>query len=163
MTNSKRCIPISVVAALVATLAPGCKSTTEKPANETSQDSAAALQLAKAKAATLEATQAMEDYAYARKAEFVAQMKVELVATQEDLDRLGSNVSSSAGAVKAEATTKLEAARVKLAQTKQQLEQAENATESSWSDVKKGFKESYTGLKDSIVLTRQWLSDKVAP
>jgi hypothetical protein len=65
--------------------------------------------------------------------------------------------------VKAEATTKLDAARVRLAQSRQQLQQAENATESTWNDVKKGFKESYGGLKDSIVLTRQWLSDKIAP
>jgi len=148
---------------LAATLAPGCKPTTEKSANETQIDSAAAIQLARAKAATVEATQAMEDYTYVRKAEFVAKMRTELVATQEELDRLGSKVASSAGAVKAEATTKLEATRVKLAHTKQQLDQAENATESTWNDVKKSFKESYAGLKDAVVLTRQWLSDKVAP
>jgi hypothetical protein len=43
------------------------------------------------------------------------------------------------------------------------LDQAENATESTWVDVKTGFKESYAGLKDSIATTRQWLSDKIAP
>jgi hypothetical protein len=159
MRNSQFAIAFLAAAALVA----GCKSTTEKSTSATGQDSAAAFQLAKAKAATAEAVLAMDDYAYARKAEFVAKMKSEMVATQEDLDRLGAKVSSSAGAVKAEAATKLDAARVKLAQTKQQLEQAENASESTWNDVKKGFKESYTGLEDSIVLTRQWLSDKIAP
>jgi len=152
------------IAFFVATaLVVGCKSATEKSTSATGQDTAAAFQLAKAKAATAEAVLAMDDYAYARKSEFVAKMKSEMVATQEDLDRLGAKVASSAGAVKAEATAKLDAARVKLAQTKQQLEQAENATESSWNDVKRGFKESYAGLKESIVLTRQWLSDKIAP
>jgi hypothetical protein len=155
--------PLILPILLAATLAPGCKPTTENSANETRQDSAAAIQLAKAKAATVEATQAMEDYTYARKAEFVAKMKTELVATQEELDRLGAKIASSAGAAKTEAASKLEAARVKLAQTKQQLEQAENATESTWNDVKKSFKDSYAGLNDAIVLTRQWLSDKVAP
>jgi DNA-binding protein YbaB len=148
---------------VAAALVVSCKSTTETSPSRTGQDSAAALQLVKAKAATAEAVVAMDDYAYARKAEFVAKMESELVATQEELDRLGVKVASSAGAVKAEATTKLDAARVKLAQSKQQLQQAENATESTWNDVKKGFKESYGGLKDSIVLTRQWLSDKIAP
>jgi hypothetical protein len=99
----------------------GCKSTTEKSTSGTGQDSAAAIQLAKAKAATAEAVLAMDDYAYARKAEFVAKMKSEMVATQEDLDRLGAKVASSAGAVKAEATTKLDAARVKLAQSSNSL------------------------------------------
>ena len=159
MRSAKLSIPFFIVAALGS----GCKSTTEKSTNEIQQNSAAAFQLTKAKAATLEAAQAMEDYAYVRKAEFVAKMNAELVATQEELDRLGAKVSSAAGAAKADATTELAAARVKLAQTKQQLNQAENATESSWNDVKRGFKESYSGLKDSIVLTRQWLSDKVAP
>ena len=148
---------------VAAALVVSCKSTTETSPSRTGQDSAAALQLVKAKAATAEAVVAMDDYAYARKAEFVAKMESELVATQEELDRLGVKVASSAGAVKAEATTKLDAARVKLAQSKQQLQQAENATESTWNDVKKGYKESYGGLKDSIVLTRQWLSDKIAP
>jgi hypothetical protein len=158
-----RSLTLTTVLFVAATLVVGCKSTTETSTSETRQDSAAAFQLAKAKAATAEAVVAMDDYAYARKAEFIARMKSDLVATQEELDRLGAKVSSSAGTVKAEATAKLEATRVKLAQTKQQLQQAENATESTWNDVKKGFKESYNGLKDSIALTRQWLSDKIAP
>jgi len=159
MIKSQLGIALFVAAALVV----GCKSTTERASSGPGQDSAAAFQLAKAKAATVEAVVAMDDYAYARKAEFIATMKGEVVATQEELDRLGAKVSGSAGAVKAEATAKLDAVRARLAQTKQQLQQAENATESSWNDVKKGFKESYAGLKDSITLTRQWLGDKIAP
>jgi gamma-glutamyl:cysteine ligase YbdK (ATP-grasp superfamily) len=159
MTGSK--LAISFFIALAFTL--GCKSTADKPTNGTQQDPASAVQLAKAKSATLEATQAMEDYAYARKAEFVAKMTGDLVATQEELDRLAAKVASSAGTAKAEAASKLDAAGKKLAQTKQQLEQAKNATESSWNDVKSGFKESYAGLKDSIAATRLWLSEKIAP
>jgi hypothetical protein len=53
--------------------------------------------------------------------------------------------------------------RGKFAQTKQQLDQAENATESTWGDVKSGFRESYAGLKESIGITRRWLSDRIAP
>jgi hypothetical protein len=159
MRDSTLAAAFFVAAALVV----GCKSTTETSPSGTGQDSAAARQLVKVKAATVEAVSAMDIYAYARKAEFIAKMKSELVATQEELDHLGAKVASSAGAVKAEATTKLDAARVKLAQSRQQLQQAENATESTWNDMKKGFKESYGGLKDSIVLTRQWLSDKIAP
>jgi hypothetical protein len=162
MTDSRPAVSLSVFFMATA-LAVGCKSTADKPTSWTQQDSATAIHLAKAKAATAEAAQAMEDYAYARKAEFVAKMKSDLVATQEELDRLAGRVASSAGAVKAEASTKLDAAGKKLAQTKQQLEQADNATESTWNDVKGGFKESYAGLKDSIATTRLWLSEKIAP
>ena len=153
-----------VIAFLLAlALAAGCKSTVEKSTAATKQDELAALQLGKAKAATKEAAQAMEDYAFTQKAEFVAAMNKELVAIQEELDHLTAKVESSGGAVKADAKAKLEAAREKWALTKRALDQAESATESSWKDVKGGFRESYAGLKDSIAMTRQWLSDKIAP
>jgi hypothetical protein len=148
---------------LAAALAAGCQSTAAKSAAETKQQETAALQLNKAKVATTEAAQAMADYAYTQKAEFVAQMNKGLVATQEELDRLGAKVESSAGAAKADAKAKLQAVRDQWTQTKQQLNQAENATESTWNDVKRSFKESYAGLKASIDDTRQWLSDKIAP
>ena len=159
MRHSKLVIPFLFGAAL----ATGCKAKAEKSAAETKPDEAAALQLGKAKTATREAAQAMEDYAYTRKAEFVVKMNKEMVAIREEVDRLAAKVDSSAGAGKDEAKAKLEAVRERFAQTKKQLDQAENATESTWGDVKSGFKESYAGLKDSIGITRQWLSDKIAP
>jgi len=159
MTGSK--LAISFFIALAFTL--GCKSTADKPTNGTQQDPASAVQLAKAKAATLEATQAMEDYAYARRAEFIAKMNQDLGVLQDDLNLLAAKVESSGGAAKADAKAKLAAAREKWAKTKQQLEQAQNATESSWNDVKSGFKNSYADLKDSVAATRLWLSEKIAP
>jgi hypothetical protein len=159
MRHTKLVIPFLLGVAL----ATGCKAKAEKSAAETKSDEAAALQLGKAKTATMEAAQAMEDYAYTRKAEFVVKMNKEMVAIQEELDRLAAKVDSAAGATKAEAKAKLEAVRERFAQTKKQLDQAENATESTWGDVKSGFRESYAGLKDSIGITRRWLSDKIAP
>jgi hypothetical protein len=157
--SSKVIIPFFLAAALAAS----CQSTAAKSATETKQQETAALQLGKAKAATAEAAQAMEDYAYTQKTEFVAKMNKGLVATQEELDRLAGKVESSTGAAKADAKAKLQAVRDKWSQTKQQLNQVENATESTWNDVKKSFKDSYAVLKASIDDTRQWLSDKIAP
>jgi hypothetical protein len=159
MTDLKWAFPF-----LFATvLAVGCKSTADKPTGETSQDSAAALQLGKAKAATVEAAQAMEDYAYTRKGEFVAKMNKDMGVLQDDLNLLAAKADGAGDAAKAEAKAKLAAAREKWAKTKQQLDQVENATDSTWNDVRRGFKESYAGLKDSVDTTRQWLSDKLAP
>ena len=161
MKNSTLAISVFIFSA--ATLAVGCKSTADRPTNGTQQDSAAALQLGKAKAATVEAAQAMADYTYARKAEFVAKMNKNLGVLQDDLNLLAAKVDDSGGAVKADAKAKLEVVREKWAKTKQQLDQAENATESTWNDVKSGFGESYAALKDSFDTTRQWLSQKIAP
>ncbi len=161
MTDSKLGIPFLILSA--AALAVGCKSTADRQANGAQQDSAAALQLGKAKAATIEAAQAMEDYAYARKSEFVAKMNKNLGVLQDDLNLLAAKVDDSGGAAKADAKAKLAVVREKWTKTKQQLDQAENATESTWNGVKSGVGESYAALKDSVDTTRQWLSEKIAP
>jgi chromosome segregation ATPase len=141
----------------------GCKSTDGNSAVGPKQRETAAAQLDKAKTETKEAAQAMQDYTYAQKAEFIDKMKKELVGIQEELDRLSARVDTSIGAEKADAKTKLEAVREKWARAKKQLDQAESATESDWDDVKGGFKKSYGELKDSFEKTRQWLSDKIEP
>jgi hypothetical protein len=159
MTHQKLLLPFLFAAALSM----GCKSTTETPTPDVKPDDTAAVQLAKAKVETKQATQAMADYAYTRKAEFVATMNKELVVLQEDLDRLAAKVASAGGAARADAKTKLETVREKLSQTKNLLAQAESATESTWNGATGGFRQSYASLKESIEDTRQWLSDKIAP
>jgi hypothetical protein len=44
-----------------------------------------------------------------------------------------------------------------------QLDEARNATESTWGDVKAGFRKGYSELKDGFQNARQWVSDKIAP
>jgi hypothetical protein len=90
-------------------------------------------------------------------------MNKDMGVLQDDINLLAAKVDGVGDAAKADAKAKLAAARDKWAKTKQQLDQVENATESTWNDVKRGFKESYAGLKDSVDTTRQWLSDKLAP
>ena len=159
MRDSKPVIALFFAAVLAA----GCKSTTEKEAAGPKPSENAALELGKAKAETRETAVAMESYAYARKAEFVAVMKKELVSTRSDLDGLAAKVESSAGTARAEARAAFATARERMAQTTKQLDLAERATESTWDAVKSGFRESYAGLKDSVAATRRWLSDEVAP
>jgi molecular chaperone GrpE (heat shock protein) len=155
---------IPVIAFLiVAAIAVGCKSTDDKPALGPKQSETVAQQLDKAKTEAKEAAQAMQDYAYAQKAEFVDKMKRELADIRDELDQLSAKVDRSSGAAKADAKIKLEAVREKWTQAKNQLDQAEGATESTWDDVKGGFKKMYAELKESFENTRQWLSDKVEP
>jgi chromosome segregation ATPase len=155
---------ILVTTLLTATaFAVGCTSKEVKAAAPPKQADPAAAHLDKAKAETKQAAQAMGDYAYAEKTEFVDKMRRELVGTQEELDRLSAKVESAGGAAKTDAKAKLETVREKWTQAKKQLDRAATATASDWEDVKNGFKQSYTDLKDSSDKTRQWLSDKIAP
>jgi hypothetical protein len=146
-----------------AALAVGCTSKEVKAAVAPKQAEPSAVHLEKAKAESKQAAHEMRDYAYAEKAEFVVQMKKELVSIQDELDQLGAKVESAGGSAKADAKVKLAAVREKWAQAKKQVDRAETATASDWDDVKSGFKQSYVDLNDSFDKIRQWLSDKIAP
>jgi len=120
-------------------------------------------QLENVKSETKEAAQDMKDYTFAQKAEFVKQMQGQLDALNKDLDQLAAKIDSSSDAVKAEAKPKLQALRDQAAQLNKQLDEARNATESTWDSVKNGFKKAYETTKDGFNQARQWVSDKIAP
>jgi hypothetical protein len=143
-----------IISFFVAALVMGC---TSKEANPT------AVQLEKAKMETKEAVQAMKDYNYAQKAEFVDKMKKDLAETQHEFDRLSAKIDRANAATKADAKIKLNALREKWAQAKDRLEKAENATESTWNDVKADLRKAYGELKEASDSTRQWVSDKIEP
>ena len=120
-------------------------------------------QLDKVQEKTKEAAQDMKDYTFAQKAEFVETMQVQLTTLNRDLDQLAAKIEKSSDAVKAEAKPKLQALRDQTAKLNTQLDEAKNATESTWDSVKSGFKKAYEATKDGFNQARQWVSDKIAP
>lgn len=157
----KYSIHVSMLCVAIALV--GCSPSDTKPANPDSKTQTVAAKLDVAKQEQKEADRAMEDYTYARKAEFVALMKTELAMIQTELDRLGAKVEQTSGKEKAEAVKQLAAVRKQWADAKARLEQAESATESTWQDMKDGFRSSLDQLMTSFEKTRQWLSDKIEP
>ena len=158
---------LTILLLLGAGVAGGCPAKDRDTANEPEERGSAEQRRDEAKESvkkeTKEATQAMRDYVYAERAVFVAEMKKDLAAAQADLDRLSAEVDQSSGEAKAKAKLELDAAREKWAQAKVRLDAAESATEDTWEDVKRGFKESHDELKESIAEARQWLSDEIEP
>jgi phage host-nuclease inhibitor protein Gam len=112
---------------------------------------------------TKEAAQAMNDYAYAQKAEFVANMQVQLAEINRELDQLAAKIDKADDAARTEATPKLQALRDQVAKLNTHLDGAKSATESTWDDVKAGFNQGYSDLKDGFNQARQWVSEKIAP
>ncbi len=110
-----------------------------------------------------EAAQDMKDYTFAQKAEFTAKMQAQLAEINNDLDALAAKIEKSSEAAKAEAKPKLEALRGKADQLNKQLDEAKNATESTWDSVKATSKKAYAELKDGFMQARQWVSEKIAP
>jgi ABC-type transporter Mla subunit MlaD len=120
-------------------------------------------QIEKVKTETTEAAEDMKDYTFAQKAEFTDKMQAQLTAINQDLDQLAAKIEKSSDAVKAEAKPKLQVLRDQAAQLTKQLDEARNATESTWENVEAGSKKAYDNLKNGFNQARQWVSDKIAP
>jgi ElaB/YqjD/DUF883 family membrane-anchored ribosome-binding protein len=156
-TSMTRKITITFFA--VVAFAVGCKPSAEKTIEPVNVQAAEA----KAKKETKEAGQAIKDYAYAQKAEFVEKMQSESAEINRELDRLSAKIESASDTAKAEAKPKLQALREKSAQLNKHLEEAKSATDSTWDSVKSGSRKAFEELKDSFQQSRQWLSEKIAP
>jgi cytochrome c556 len=122
-----------------------------------------AQQLDKAQEKTKEAAQDMKDFTFAQKTEFVEKMQGQLAALNREVDQLAAKIEKSSEAVKIEARPKLQALREQTARLNTQLDEARNATESTWDSVKSSFKKGYEASKDGFNQARQWVSDKIAP
>jgi cytochrome c556 len=153
--------PLAITFLAVAAFSIGCKPSEEKAATQNRE--ATAEQFDKVKKETKEAAQEMKDYAYAQKAEFVEKMQIQLAEINRDLESLSAKIEKSSDAAKAEAKPKLDALRAQTAKLNRQLDEARNATESTWESVKAGFKKAYGELKEGFQQARQWVSDKIAP
>ena len=116
----------------------------------------------RAKTETKEAMEAVGDYAYAQKADFIADMETKLNELEVEIERLETRVAAS-GDVKADAQTKLDEVRAKWAVTKTKLEAAEAASESNWDEFERDAKQAQEDLETSFDDTRQWMSDKLEP
>ena len=127
------------------------------------KEQSTAQQMDKVQTETKQAAADMKDYTYAQKDEFVKAMQVQLDALNKDLDQLSAKIDGSSDAVKAEAQPKLQALRDQTAKLNQQLDDAKNATESTWDSVQAGFTKAYDSTKDGFNQARQWVSDKIAP
>jgi ABC-type transporter Mla subunit MlaD len=152
---------LSITFLAITAFVVGCKPSAGNSRDQNSK--VPSEQLNKVKQQTKEAAQDMKDYAYAQKAEFVAKMQGQLDAINRNIDQLGAKIEKSSDAVKAEAQPRLQALRDQAAKLNTQLDQAKNATKSTWDSVKAGSEKTYDALKDGFQQARQWVSEKIAP
>lgn len=127
------------------------------------KEKSTAQQIDKVQTETKQAAQDMKDYTYAQKDQFVKAMQAQLLALDQDLNKLSAKIDNSSDAIKADAKPKLQALRDQAAKLNEQLADAQNATESTWDSVKAGSQKAYDSLAKSFADARQWVSDKIAP
>jgi paraquat-inducible protein B len=148
---------------ILTLLSVGCPTATEEPTGGAKPAETAASKLEDAKRESAEAGRAVRDYAYAERAEFIAEMNKELATIEAEMDRLTAKVESSEGEVKADAKLKLDGVRQKWAEAKKRLDDVEKATADDWDEVKRDVERSHGELKKAFDDTRQWLSEEIAP
>jgi len=158
--NTKH-MQLAVACLAITAFAVGCKPSEKASAIETPKSTGE--QLDDVKQEAKEAAQAMNDYAYAQKTEFVATMQSQLDEIDRDVDELVARLEKSSAEVKAEAEPRIQALRDQMAKLTTQLDAAEDASESTWDDIKTGFTKGYDELKNGFNQARQWVSDRIAP
>lgn len=103
------------------------------------------------------------DYSYSQKDAFISKIQAELNQLKQDMNALGDKIANGTEAVKEEAQPKFAALRDKVKNMDDQLAKVKNASASTWNDVKAGFEQASTDVKNSVTQARQWLSEKIAP
>lgn len=151
--------PLAIACLTLAALAVGCNPSSEPSATESRP--ATARQLDPVQQQTNVVTQ-VNHYAYAQRAEFVATRQTQLAEINRDLDQLEARIENADDAAKAEARPRIEALRRQVAELNTHLDDARNATESTWDNVKAGFEQGYTEVKDGFNQARHWISDRIA-
>jgi hypothetical protein len=116
-----------------------------------------------AKEKVSEAKEAVTDYAYTQKDEFVSKMKLELAGFKNDLAELDQKVKETTGTMKTEAENKILKIKLDVKKLNKRIENVKNSSESEWDGMKNKFKDSMSDAKESIAKSRQWLSEKIAP
>ncbi len=155
----KKHIVMLIAAVLVISSITGCGWFGDKSKAEKSLDKLQTeLDEAKEKQAKVRS-----DYTYSQKKQFVNEMKKELSDIQAEMDKLSEKVAKSNSSAKQNAQKKIDSLREELELAKTKIEEAQDATESGWDDVKKRFAKANDNLKKSFDNTRQWLSDKIEP
>ena len=81
------------------------------------------------------------EYSYAQKNDFVAKLKEELSDVNRELEEM----------------------KAKAKNLDVEVNRAENATESTWNDVKASSKKAFGDMKEGFRDARQWTADKIAP
>ena len=152
---------ITLTLLAVTIFATGCDKSAEQVAADNAQ--ATTKQMDKVAEDTKAAAQDMKDYAYAEKAEFIAKMRSQSAEIHKDLNQLAAKVEQAGDKAKAEAQPRLQTLREQTAKLDKQIDEAKDATESTWNDVKNGFKKGFNEVKEGFQQARQWVSDKIAP
>jgi predicted nucleic acid-binding Zn-ribbon protein len=103
------------------------------------------------------------DYSYSQKNDYVAKLKSQMADINKQIDNLSDKVANASADARAQASPRLEALKAKARNLDVQIDKVQNASESTWDEVKMNSKKAFSDMKDGFRDARQWLSEKIAP
>ena len=104
----------------------------------------------------------LKDYTFEEKDAFKIKMRDDLSDVNNSLDHLNTKLEHAGTATREEAQPKIDSLRTKSDQLGKKIEAIQDATASTWENVKTDSKNSYMELKGKIRRENKWLSDKFA-
>ena len=102
------------------------------------------------------------NYTYEKKDDFVAGAKADLNALDQKIKEFSDKAASADDSVKNAAEAKLQDLQGKRMELDKKLDDAKNATQANWDEMKVGFQASYNNMKASIKQAWQWLANKLS-
>lgn len=144
---------------LVAALFVGCKPSANEPATSSANPGT------KPASTATDVPQAPDtaDYAYERRAEFVAQMRAKAADLEKEIAVIAARIERSGDRAKTELEPKLKALRARVAELNREIEAAQDATPTTWDSIKADVRRSYASVEEGFADARKWLSEKIAP
>jgi len=116
-----------------------------------------------AKEKTTQAGQAVSDYAYAKKEEYIKIMKTKLNELEKEINDLDKQAKRAKSKAKTVAKKKIKALKKDFRKLGKKMDALESSTENKWDDVKAKYNQSVDEMISSIRTGREWLSKKIAP
>jgi ElaB/YqjD/DUF883 family membrane-anchored ribosome-binding protein len=101
------------------------------------------------------------DVSYAKKDDLVSKMKNQLSDVNDEIKRLGEKASNATDNAGSESKARLESLKEKATNLNVQIDKVQNATESTWADVKASSKKALDEAKDSFQRAKDWTADKL--
>ncbi len=144
---------------LIATiLAAGCSPSADK--DETISQTVSK-QIDKTQDTAKDVAMDLKAYTFEKKADFMATMNKQQAGLEKQIQELSAKIDKSSEAVRTETKPKLAALREHSSQLSKQIGEIAKATPSTWDSIKAETEKVYISVKDAVVASGQWISEKV--
>ena len=101
------------------------------------------------------------DVSFSQKQDLVSKMKSQLNDVNGEIEKLSSKASNSTDSASSDAKSKLETLKDKAKNLNVEIDKVQNATESTWNDIKASSRKAFDEAKNSFRDAKDWAAQKL--